>query len=58
MRQTTLRNTEQEKLRPTPAVVWRCRALDNTALAHRITAWQRRRVSVFRYGQEAVRKSW
>jgi hypothetical protein len=37
--QTTCRKTDKEKLRPTPAqeralegVLWRCRALDNTAL--------------------------
>jgi Helix-turn-helix domain len=42
------RTTYQEQLRPTPTqereleeVLWRCRVLDNTALAQRITAWQR-----------------
>ena len=42
----TVRKTYQEKLKPTPAqeraleaVLWRCRALYNTALKQRITAW-------------------
>jgi putative transposase len=46
--------------RPTPAqeraldeVLWRCRALYNTALEQRITAWQRCHVSVTRFQQEA-----
>src|SRR5215813_2285823 len=50
MRERTVRNTDKEKLRPTPeqaraldAVVWRCRARYHTALAPRITAWQRSR---------------
>ena len=34
-------------------VVWRCRDLYNTALEQRIIAYQRRRVSVSRYEQEA-----
>src|SRR5262245_38998426 len=60
MRERTVRTTYQEQLRPTPeheraldAVVWRCRALYHTALAQRITAWQRSRVSVSRSEQEA-----
>jgi putative transposase len=60
----TVRKTYKEKLRPTPAqeraldaVLWRCRALYNTALEQRITAWQRRRVSVSRYDQEAELKA-
>src|SRR5258707_5587262 len=55
-----VRKTFKEKLRPTPTqeraldeVLWRCRELYNTALEQRITAWQRRRVSVSRYQQEA-----
>ena len=53
MSERTVRNTYKEQLRPTPeqaraldAVVWRCRARYHTALAPRITAWQRSRVSV------------
>ncbi len=60
MDQQTVRKTFKEKLRPTPAqeraldeVLWRCRELYNAALEQRITAWQRRRVSVSRYAQEA-----
>src|SRR5215813_10951026 len=63
MEQPTVRKTYKEKLRPTPAqeraldtVLWRCRDLYNTALEHRITAYQRRRVSVSRYEQEAELK--
>src|SRR5215831_10571327 len=63
MRETTLRKTYKEKLRPTPAqermldeILWHCRALYNTALEQRITAWQRRRVSISRYEQEAELK--
>jgi len=43
-----VRKTYQEQLRPTPAqerelavVLWRCRTLDNVALAQRITWWRR-----------------
>ena len=69
MSERTIRRTYKEKLRPTPeqeraldAVVWRCRALYNTALEQRITAWQRSRVSVSRvsvsrYEQEAEVKA-
>jgi putative transposase len=39
------------------AVLWRCRDLYNTALEQRITAWQRCRVSVSRYEQEAELKA-
>ncbi len=60
----TVRKTYKEKLRPTPtqeraleAVLWRCRALYNTALEQRITAWQRCRVSVSRFEQEAELKA-
>ena len=63
MSETTVRKPFKEKLRPTPAqeqaldeVLWRCRDLYNTALEQRITAWQRRRVSVSRYEQEAELK--
>jgi putative transposase len=64
MEQQTVRKTYKEKLRPTPAqertlkeVLWRCRELYNTALEQRITAWQRRRVSVSRFEQEAELKA-
>jgi putative transposase len=63
MEQPTVRKTFKEKLRPTPvqeraldAVLWRCRALYNTALEQRITAWQRAHVSVSRFQQEAELK--
>lgn len=59
----TVRKTFKEKLRPTPAqeraldeVLWRCRDLYNAALEQRIIAWQRRRVSISRYEQEAELK--
>ncbi len=64
MEQQTVRKTYKEKLRPTPAqerelevVLWRCRDLYNTALEQRIIAWQRARVSVSRYEQEAELKA-
>src|SRR5215471_2306912 len=64
MDQQTVRKTYKEKLRPTPSqeraleeVLWRCRDLYNAALEQRITAWQRRRVSVSRYEQEAELKA-
>ena len=60
----TLHKTYKEKLRPTPAqeraledVLWRCRDLYNAALEQRITAWQRRHISVSRYEQEAELKA-
>jgi putative transposase len=63
MEQPTVRKTFKEKLRLTPAqeraldeVLWRCRALYNTALEQRITAWQRAHVSVSRFHQEAELK--
>ena len=63
MEQQMVRKTFKEKLRPTPeqeraldAVVWRCRDLYNTALEQRITAYQRRRVLVSRFEQEAELK--
>ena len=59
-----VRKTYKEKLRPTPAqarqleeVLWRCRVLYNTALEQRIAAWERCRVSVTRYQQEAELKA-
>jgi putative transposase len=63
MEQTTLRKTYKEKLRPTPTqeraleeVLWRCRDLYNAALEQRITAYQRRHLSLSRYTQEAELK--
>jgi len=63
MEQQMVRKTFKEKLRPTPeqeraldAVVWRCRDLYNTALEQRITAYQRRRVLVSQFEQEAELK--
>src|SRR5712691_2852672 len=60
----SLPKSYKEKLRPTPAqqraleeVLGRCRALYNTALEQRITAWQRCRVSVSRFQQEAELKA-
>jgi hypothetical protein len=62
--QQTVRKSYKEKLHPTPTqeraleeVLWRCRELYNTALGQRITAWQRCRVSVSRYEQEAELKA-
>ena len=64
MDQQTVRKSFKEKLRPTPAqaraldeVLWRCRDLYNTALEQRITAYQRRHVSVSRFEQEAELKA-
>jgi len=55
--------TYKVKLRPTPAqeraldeVLWRRRDLYNTAVEQRITAYQRRSVSVSRFAQEAELK--
>jgi putative transposase len=63
MDQQTGHKTYKEKLRPTPtqqraldAVLWRCRDLYNVALEQRITAWQRRHITVSRYAQEAELK--
>jgi len=63
MEQPTVRKTYKEKLRPTPAperelarVLGLCRWLYNTALEQRITAYQRRHVSVSRFQQEAELK--
>jgi len=64
MDQQAVRKTYKEKFRPTPAqeqllegVLWRCRDLYNTALEQRVTAWQRRHVSVSRFAQEAELKA-
>ncbi len=63
MEQQTVRKTYKYKLKPKPEqerelerVLMLCRWLYNTALEHRITAWQRRRVSVSRFEQEAELK--
>src|SRR5262245_27404736 len=63
MDQPTVRKTFKEKLRPTPAqervldeILWRCRDLYNVALEQRITAYQRRHISLSRYEQEAELK--
>ena len=55
--------TYKEKLRTTPeqeqaldVVLWRCRTLYNVALEQRKTAWERCRVSVKRFAQEAELK--
>jgi putative transposase len=59
----TTYKTYKEKLRPTPTqegalaeVRWRCRELYNAALEQRITAYQRRHISLSRYEQEAELK--
>src|SRR5690242_5577831 len=64
MNETTCRKTYKEKLGPTSAlarmldeVLWRCRTLYNRALEQHIAAWQRRRVSVSRFEQEAELKA-
>jgi len=63
MSEQTVRKTFKYKLTPTPEqerelglVLGLCRALYNTALEQRIIAYQRRRVSVSRYQQEAELK--
>jgi putative transposase len=60
MEPLTVRKTFKHNLRPTPQqereldrVLGLCRSLSNTALEQRIVAYQRRRVSVSRYQQEA-----
>ena len=60
MNAQAIRKTYQDKLNPTPSqerelgrVLGLCRWLYNTALEQRITAWQRARVSVSRFQQEA-----
>ncbi|HEV2459767.1 MAG TPA: transposase [Ktedonobacterales bacterium] len=64
MDQQGLRKTFKYKLQSTPAqerelvlVLWRCRTLYNAGLEQRITAWQRCRVSVSRFQQEAELKA-
>src|SRR5260221_3260113 len=59
----SVRKSYKYKLKPTPEqeralelVLWRCRTLYNTALEQRITAWERRGISLTRYGQEAELK--
>ncbi len=59
----SLRKTFKYQLQPTPEQEWQlqrvvmlCRRLYNVALEQRISAWQRRGVSVSRYGQEAELK--
>jgi putative transposase len=63
MEQPTVCKTYKYKLNPTPhqerelgRVLGLCRHLYNTALEQRITAWQRLRVSVSRFQQEAELK--
>src|SRR5215472_10135316 len=63
MEPLTVRKTFKYKLQPTAEqerelerVLFVCRRLYNTALEQRITAWQRRRVSVTRFEQEAELK--
>src|SRR5215813_14007286 len=63
MERQDLRRTYKYKLRPTPQqerelerVLGLCRHLYNVALEQRITAWQRRHVSISRYVQEAELK--
>ncbi|HEY7092064.1 MAG TPA: transposase, partial [Ktedonobacterales bacterium] len=63
MNEQTVRKSYKYKLNPTPQqerelgrVLGLCRWLYNTALEQRIIAWQRVRVSVSRYQQEAELK--
>ena len=49
-------NTTTEQQRELERVLWRCRDLYNTALEQRMTAWQRCRISVSRFEQEAELK--
>jgi putative transposase len=63
MDQSSVRKTFKYKLIPTPTqervlgrVLGLCRALYNTGLEQRITAWQRARVSISRFQQEAELK--
>jgi putative transposase len=60
----TVRQTYQEKLRPTPAqerglerVLGRCRTLSNTALEQRITLWKQHGIATTRFQQEAELKT-
>jgi putative transposase len=63
MEQQTVRKTFKYKLNPSPEQEWElgrvlrlCRSLYNTGLEQRITAWQRVRVTVSRFQQEAELK--
>ena len=63
MNEQTVRKTYKYKLKPTPEqerelarVLGLCRWLYNTALEQRIVAYQRQRVTVSRYEQEAELK--
>jgi putative transposase len=63
MEQQAVRKTFKYKLKPTPEqerelerVLGLCNWLYNTALEQRVTAWQRCRISVSRYEQEAELK--
>jgi len=63
MAESSLRKAFKYKLKPTPQrerelerVLWLCRRLYNTALEQRKTAYERCRVSVSRYSQEAELK--
>jgi putative transposase len=63
MNQSLLRKTYRYKLKPTltqkqelERVLMACRHLYNAALEQRITAWQRRHVSISRFDQEAELK--
>ena len=63
MEEQTVRKTFKDNLKPTPEqerqlvrVLGLCRWLYNTALEHRIIAWQRQRISVSRFQQEAELK--
>jgi putative transposase len=64
MNEMNVRKSYQYKLTPAPAqeralagVLRHCRVLYNTALEQRITAWERCRVSITRYQQEAELKA-
>jgi putative transposase len=63
MNEQTVRKTYKYKLNPTPTqerelghALGLCRWLYNTALEQRIIAWQRARISLSRYQQEAELK--
>jgi putative transposase len=63
MEQQTVRKTYKYKLKPTPEqeqelgrVLGLCRLLHNTALEQRIVAWQRQRITISRFQQEAELK--
>src|SRR4029078_7890342 len=63
MNEQTVRKTYKYKLKPTPEqerelgrVLGLCRWLYNTALEQRIVAWQRARITIARFQQEAELK--